>query len=133
MDSITRKTGNEEFKNINKNLKLLDFWSWAHSNILENIERGKLAEYIVATAIDRENIINERFLEYDLITKENIKIEIKSSSYLQSWSQKNHSKIIFNIPKTYRWDNINNRYENLKKDKLTYMFFACLNIKKNTR
>lgn len=124
-----RKTGNEQFKHINKKLKLSDFWSWAHSNILENVERGKLAEYIVATAIDCENIINENFLEYDLITKENIKIEVKSSSYLQSWRQKNYSNIIFNIAKTYRWDSTNGKYEDTKKRQADIYVFCVLKHK----
>ena len=132
MSSTVRKTGNEEFKNINKKLKLLDFWSWAHSNIIENIERGKLAEYVIATAIDHENIINEKFLEYDLITKENIKIEVKSSSYIQSWSQKNHSKIIFNISKTYRWDSMNNKYENFKRRQADVYVFCLLKHKEQS-
>ncbi|MDM8523410.1 hypothetical protein QUF80_08570 [Desulfococcaceae bacterium HSG8] len=37
---------------------------------------------------------------YDLETHDGIKIEIKSAAYVQSWHQKDYSKITFRIPKT---------------------------------
>jgi len=42
----------------------------------------------------------EEWDTYDLQTKNGLKIEIKSSSYLQSWEQKELSKIIFGIKPT---------------------------------
>lgn len=37
-----RKSGNENF-NSEKDAKLIDYWSWAHSDLIGNTERGKLA------------------------------------------------------------------------------------------
>ena len=56
-----------------------------------------LAEFIVASAIDVLKNPREEWDAYDLITKEGLKIEIKSSSYLQSWDQTELSKIIFGV------------------------------------
>jgi len=46
------KTGNEPLSVNGNNLKvtLLDFWKWSVSDILSNATRGRLAEFIVATA-----------------------------------------------------------------------------------
>lgn len=126
---VKRKTGNEKFENIDKDIKLSDFWSWAYSDLMGNTERGKLAEYIVATAINRENIVNDSFSKFDLITKENIRIEVKTSAYLQSWGQKDYSNIIFNIPKTYGWNSIDNTYDKEKKRQSDVYVFCVLNHK----
>ena len=33
---------------------MLDFWQWAYSNIVGNIERGVVAEFIVARALKNQ-------------------------------------------------------------------------------
>ena len=126
---VTRKSGNEKFENIDKDIKLSDFWSWAYSDLMGNTERGKIAEYIVATAINREDIVNDSFSKYDLISKENIKIEVKTSAYIQSWGQKHYSNIIFNIPKTYGWNSQDNTYDKDKKRQADVYVFCLLNHK----
>ena len=68
--------------------------------MLGNALRGILAEFIVASTIDILDKPREEWDAYDLQTKNGLKIEIKSSSYLQSWEQKELSKIIFGIQPT---------------------------------
>ena len=99
---MIRKTGLEPFTLYSNDLPLnvLSFWQWSSSELLGNALRGKLAEYIVASAIDGLDRLREEWDEFDLITKSGLKIEIKSSSYIQSWSQSNHSKISFGIQPT---------------------------------
>jgi len=99
---VIRKTGLEPFTLYDNDLPLnvLSFWQWSSSELLGNALRGKLAEYIVASAIDGLDRLREEWDEFDLITKSGLKIEIKSSSYIQSWSQSNHSKISFGIQPT---------------------------------
>ena len=48
----TRKTGNERFRlgGGELPLELIEFWSWASSDVLSNATRGVLAEFIVASA-----------------------------------------------------------------------------------
>ncbi len=47
------KTGNESFSNNQKTLpfNVWDFWKWSVSDLLSNATRGRLAEFIVATAL----------------------------------------------------------------------------------
>lgn len=59
--------------------------------------RGVLAEYIIGTALGILKNVRIEWAEYDLLTHEGIKLEIKSAAYLQSWSQKRLSKISFGI------------------------------------
>lgn len=76
---------------------VLDFWRWSSSDLLGNTLRGVLAEYIVATAFDVTRNSRIEWAEYDLLTQEGLKLEVKSAAYLQSWQQKALSKINFGI------------------------------------
>ena len=49
---VTPKTGNESLSSTGKTL--LDFWRWNGSDMASNITRGRLAEFIVATALNIE-------------------------------------------------------------------------------
>ena len=96
------KTGKESLKFNGKktDYKLIDFWKWSSSDLLSNTTRGKFAEFIVATAMDIElTDVREEWGEFDLETKDKIRLEIKASSYLQTWHQYSYSKIIFSIKK----------------------------------
>ncbi len=128
LDSIkfTKKTGFEEIISNSKRRSLLDFWQWAYSDILGNTERGNLAEYLVALAcnIDYKNRIS--WDAYDLELENGIKIEVKSSSYLQTWKQKDYSKPIFRVPKTLAWNYEENIYDKEKKRQADIYVFALL-------
>lgn len=88
---------------------LLDFWRWSVSDILSNATRGRFAEFIVGTAIGINPLnLRDEWDSYDLTTNDGIKIEVKSASYIQSWNQKQHSKISFSIKKARFWDAVNN-------------------------
>ena len=75
----------------------MDFWSWNQSNLLENLTRGILAEFIVKEALNIQNEIRTEWEPYDFKTEGGIKIEVKSSSYIQSWEQKKFSLIEFGV------------------------------------
>ena len=98
--NATSKTGHENlaFDNSPIGYTLQDFWRWSLSDMLSNAARGRFAEFIVGTAIDLkvENLRHE-WGAYDLITKDGIKIEVKSSAYIQSWKQAKFSVINFSI------------------------------------
>ena len=83
----------------------LAFWQWSSSDLLGNTTRGVLAEYIVACALNslREKPRQE-WVAYDILTPEGIKVEVKSSAYLQTWKQKKPSTISFGIAPTKGWD-----------------------------
>jgi hypothetical protein len=104
----SRKTGNESFTNNKKTLgfSVEDFWKWSVSDLLSNATRGRLAEFIVATAlgINVKKQIRDEWSAWDLTTPKGIKVEVKSAAYIQSWHQKESSKISFLVPKTRAWD-----------------------------
>ena len=63
------------------------FWKWAYSNILINVTRGVFAEYLVALALGLvERSDRQVWEDYDLCYK-GIKIEVKSSAYVQVWNE----------------------------------------------
>lgn len=104
---LNLKSGSEKFnfEKENLNFSLLDFWQWSASDILSNTARGILAEFIVAKALDADvSKIRNEWDAYDLITPDGIKIEVKSSAFLQTWEQTNYSKISFSTRAAKPWD-----------------------------
>lgn len=118
--------GEEEFSN---GMKLFDFWSWAHSDLMNNAERGKLAEFIVSTALGCKFPYRVEWDAYDLLTEDGIKIEIKSSAYLQTWKQTQYSKIIFGISPTKYWDEETHKYSSEKVRRSDFYVFCLLTCK----
>ena len=94
-----------------------------------NALRGVLAEFIVASTIDILNKPREEWDAYDLKTKNGLKIEIKSSSYLQSWEQIELSKIIFGIQPTSNWDYATNKRSKEKIRQSDIYIFCVLSHK----
>ena len=81
---------------------LYDYWWWRGSNLLDNIERGFLAEFLVAKSLDLVGETRREWGAFDLKLPdanrgEGTKIEVKSSAYLQSWPQEKDSTISFGI------------------------------------
>ena len=123
---FTRKVGKEMFLGSRTKKTLLDFWKWAYSDLVGNTERGAIAEYIVAIACDIDDNIRVSWDSYDLSLKNGLKVEVKSSAYLQTWKQKQYSKPIFNIPKTKAWNFIENTYDTESKRQADLYVFALL-------
>jgi hypothetical protein len=105
-----RKTGNEPFIGNDTDFSLLNFWRWAHSDLISNTERGKLAEFIVSMAMHCTDGVSETWGAFDILSPEGIKIEVKTSAYLQSWGQSKLSNIAFGIQETKAWDSVTNIY-----------------------
>ena len=108
---IKVKSGQEQLTSNGSTIgiKLIDFWKWSVSDLVSNATRGRFAEFIVASAlgINMENVRDE-WSAYDLISPEGIKIEVKSAAYIQSWAQKDLSKISFSIKAARYWDRSTN-------------------------
>lgn len=95
---VKRLTGDERFKNTKeKDFSVLEFWQYGFSNLNSNVLRGALAEFIVENALKEDKDIDVRnpWGDYDVKTKQGIKIEVKCSSYIQDWDQDKLSNIIF--------------------------------------
>jgi hypothetical protein len=131
---IGRKTGTEEFSWHQKpvDLDLLSFWRWAASDLVSNATRGVLAEFIVANALEITDGVRAEWEAFDLLTKEGLKIEVKSASYIQSWYHKNLSKITFSIQPTKAWDaSTNESGSETRRQADVYVF--CLLAHKNQK
>jgi len=74
-----------------------------------------LAEYIVACALGIQDTERISWGKYDLLTKDKIAVEVKTSGYIQTWEQESLSKLIFGIQPTYGWDARSNEYDTEKK------------------
>lgn len=113
---------------------LHDYWCWAHSDLIGNAERGKLAEYLVACALGIQNEgIRTEWDKYDLELNDGSKtygIEVKSSGYLQAWKQTKPSAINFGIQQTYGWDSKTAKYSSeLRRQADVYVF--CVHKEQN--
>lgn len=101
-----KKTGEERFikEDSETDLKLLEFWQWSQSDLLNNSLRGIIAEFIVAKAINATNQYRVEWDAFDLIAPNGLKVEVKSAAYLQSWKQEKNSSIQFSIRSAKGWD-----------------------------
>ncbi len=88
----------------------LTYWRWSHSNLLDNTSRGILAEFLVASALGLADGVRNTWDPFDIQTADGIKVEVKSSAYIQSWGQKTHSKISFTVRQTRNWNETENTY-----------------------
>lgn len=111
---------------------LKDFWAWNSSDLLNNTLRGALAEYIVAMALGIDfKYAREDWSEYDLVTNDGIRVEVKCSAYLQSWTQNKISDIRFGCGQSQAF--INQKYDGISmrhSDVYVFCVFECKDIKK---
>lgn len=109
-------------------LTLLDFWRWSMSDLVSNLARGRLAEFIVAHAlgIDVRIGVRNEWDSFDLTTKDGIKVEVKSTAYLQSWYQKRFSTVGWSVGPTLAWDPATNRFSSEARWQADVYVFALL-------
>lgn len=96
-------TGNEPFLINEKatNLTITDYWRWAYSDLINNIDHHALAEFIVASSIGLLRTDTETFRNvlkpYDLLSMEGFRITVKSAAYVRSRDSKHPDHISFGI------------------------------------
>jgi hypothetical protein len=132
---VSRKNGDESFKakEIRLENKVLGFWQWACSDLSSNTMRGILAEYIVASELGIATNTRCEWDAYDLETKDGVKLEIKSASYLQTWAQPKLSEILFDIAPTKGWNANTNKYSSeIKRQADIYVFCLLHHQEKST-
>ena len=95
--------GHEPF--IGMDATVLDFWQWAVSDLRMNTTRSMLAEFFVAVAVGSTATKRVEWDNYDVLTPEGIKIEVKASGYRQSWGQRRKSEPRFSgfLAKEFDW------------------------------
>lgn len=122
-------TGTEKFTYDGESVEsqLIDFWAWNSSDLLNNTLRGALAEFIVATACGIDiHTARVDWDSYDLKYGD-IRIEVKSAAYVQSWAQKQESKIRFSIAPAQEWS-AEKWYDNnplRHSDVYVFCLFSC--------
>ena len=95
-------SGHEPFHGLDAQVS--DFWRWAFNDLRDNTTRGVLAEFIVARAVGDDRRWREGWANHDVLTPSGIRVEVKSSGRLQSWSQKRLSSPIFGRLTGRPWD-----------------------------
>ena len=101
---------------------ILDYWQWAYSGIVGNTDRGNLAEFLVSRALNITTDVRNDWEDFDLITDDGTKIEVKSSAYVQAWKQERRYEPKFSIGKTLpTWD-----YSAVTKQRYADVYVFCL-------
>ncbi|MDE2756857.1 MAG: hypothetical protein OXI92_09980 [Acidobacteriota bacterium] len=126
--TVIRRTGTEPFIGT-EHLRLKHFWEWSASDLVSNATRGILAEFLVAAAIGQSDGVRSEWDAYDLQTASGLKLEVKSSAYLQSWYQRVFSKITFSIRPTRAWNAQTNQYDSEAQRQADVYVFALLHHK----
>ena len=120
---VKRKNGSEQLKNTDTKEQLIGYWMWAHSDICSNAERGVFAEYLVSLALNCADGVRDEWSPYDVHSPEDIKIEVKASAYIQTWTQKELSTIQFSIRPARAYDYKTNLLEDeVKRQSDVYVF-----------
>lgn len=130
-----QRTGDEHitFDNMPIGYSLSDYWAWNSSDLLNNTLRGSFCEFIVSAALGLDlSGVNSDWDPYDVsfpyrwqrngVWRDEVRIEVKSCSYLQAWEQSKLSNIMFSIRPTRAWDPINGYSGEIKRQSDVYVF-----------
>lgn len=106
-------TGNEGFTlhSTSAGITVMDFWCWAYSDLIDNTQRGVMAEFLVYSSLkssipSHDTQIRENWLPFDVMSPSGRRIEVKSAAYIQAWTPENiFAQIRFDIGKKLAWDN----------------------------
>lgn len=101
-----------------------DFWRWAYSDVLSNRNRSIFAEYLVGVAL---GVVDRPRVEWDSadLRYGDLRVEVKSSAYVQSWGQDRPSRISFGIKKAVEWDASTGKYEGTAR-RCSDLYVFCL-------
>jgi hypothetical protein len=100
--------GSEEF--VGLEATVADFWRWAFSDLRDNTTRGILAEFLVAQAVGDKRGMRIGWDNFDAQAPDGTTIEVKCSAFLQSWTQKQHSDLVFGRLSAREFDAARNEY-----------------------
>lgn len=112
----------------NTGLSVTDFWTWAFSDLRDNSLRGILAEFLVGTALGATATRRKAWDNYDLLTPDGVRVEVKASGYLQAWPQARHSQLTFGRVAARTWDESTNTYSaeaEVRADVFVFCVHTC--------
>lgn len=132
-------TGNEEFTlhGTNAGISVKDFWSWAYSDLIDNTQRGVMAEFLVYSSIrstpSLDAQMRENWLPFDVTSPSGRRIEVKSAAYIQAWTPENiFAQIRFDIGKKLAWNNTTASFSSeAKRNCELYVFCLFTAMTKN--
>jgi hypothetical protein len=64
---------------------MVDFWRWAFSDLCDDDIKGIFAEWLVAKLLKIPSVRRFSWANSDMIAPNKVRIEVKASSYWQSW------------------------------------------------
>ncbi len=110
---IQQLTSSEEFTlhGLRAGMTVADFWSWAYSDLLDNAQRGAMAEFLVYSSLNGNALprtqARTNWLPYDATSPSGRRIEVKSAAYIQAWTPENtFSQVRFDISKKLAWNGV---------------------------
>jgi hypothetical protein len=80
-----------------------EFWAWALSDLRTNSARSRLAECLVAVALNVHHRPRVEWDSHDVTARDGTRVEVKSSAYLQAWDQARLSRISFGGLRARTW------------------------------
>ncbi|MBQ1122221.1 hypothetical protein [Streptomyces sp. B15] len=98
--SVPPLTGTEQFST--GDFGVVDFWRFAMSDLKMNNVRGYLAEFLVHRALGSARP-REEWAGHDAETSDGLRVEVKTSAYLQVWEQRHPSTIRFEGLRSKLW------------------------------
>lgn len=101
---LVHLSGDEEFS---FGASVVDFWTWALGDLRMNTIRGFLAEFFVAQAVGSEAPHRVEWAPFDVESAEGIRLEVKATGHLQSWTQSKRSTPEYTFSTAYAtsmWD-----------------------------
>lgn len=109
---------------VGTDISVAEFWSWALGDLAMNVNRSLLAEFLVARALGDERPFREEWANFDVLTPEGIRVEVKSAAYLQRWAQAKPSAIRFGGFSARSWDPATGRYADAPSIRCDVFVFA---------
>jgi hypothetical protein len=94
-------TGDEKIDGADATVR--DFWAWSLSDLRANTVRSMLAEYLVARALGAALRPRVEWDSCDVLTSDGLRLEVKSSAYLQAWEQSQLSTVTFSGLSARTW------------------------------
>ena len=107
-----------------------EFWRYAYSDLIDNRNRAAFGEFIVAKAVGATETPYSSWESYDIKSPDGIKIEVKTSAYIQTWKQEKLSIPTFDISKKYGWVGETSEWDNVK-DRQANVYVFCLHLEKD--
>lgn len=112
--------GNEPLAGIEE-VTVLDFWRFAMPDLRVNNARGVYAEFLVHQAVGSRRPRVE-WAGHDVETADGLRIEVKTSAYVQAWEQRGPSAIRFGGLRARAWSPLTGYSSTMSYNADVYVF-----------